>query len=72
MGRAQGEGAGQRLPTARAPARQVTFETLLMVARQRKNQTVIEATGVAHQRREQALGNAQVRAPWVHTKAPTA
>lgn len=39
---------------------QVTFETLLMVARQRKNQTVIEATGVAHQRREQALGNAQV------------
>jgi len=43
-----------------------------MVARQRKNQTVIEATGVAHQRREQALGNAQVRAPWVHTKAPTA
>jgi|NorSeaMetagenome_1021524.scaffolds.fasta_scaffold56485_2 hypothetical protein len=39
---------------------QVTFETLLMVAQQRKNQTVIEATGVAHQRREQALGNAQV------------
>ena len=72
MGRALGERAGHRLPTARAPARQVTFETLLMVARQRKNQTVIEATGVAHQRREQALGNAQVRAPWVHTKAPTA
>ena len=43
-----------------------------MVARQRKNQTVIEATGVAHQRREQALGNAQVSAAWVHTKAPTA
>lgn len=39
---------------------QVTFETLLMVASQRKNQTVIEATGLAHQRREQALGNAQV------------
>ena len=31
-----------------------------MVAQQRKNQTVIEATGFAHQRREQALGNAQV------------
>ena len=48
-----------RVPTACAP-RQVTFETLLMVASQRKNQTVIEATGFAHQRREQALGNAQV------------
>ena len=32
-----------------------------MVALQRKNQTVIEATGFAHQeRREQVLGNAQV------------
>ena len=32
-----------------------------MVASQRKNQTVIEATGFAHQeRREQVLGNAQV------------
>merc|ERR1712118_290489 len=39
---------------------QVTFETLLMVAQQRKNQTVIEATGIANQRREQALANAQV------------
>jgi hypothetical protein len=39
---------------------QVTFETTLMVASQRKNQTIIEATGVANQRQQQALANAQV------------
>ena len=39
---------------------QVTFETNLMVASQRKNQTIIEATGVANQRQQQALANAQV------------
>ena len=31
-----------------------------MVASQRKNQTIIEANGVANQRQQQALANAQV------------
>jgi len=39
---------------------QVTFDTTIMVATQRKNQTVIEATGIAKQRHQQALATAQV------------
>jgi regulator of protease activity HflC (stomatin/prohibitin superfamily) len=39
---------------------QVTFETQAMVARQRKNQTIIEAAGLANRRTQQALANAKV------------